>query len=360
LKLKYFLLLLIILSSCKDDISNGNFRNENYVFYQENGKAGEWLKINPELEINLPKSHSTYFFPNGNRFAELKVIDSFPNRILKYFNKEDKLIRIVKYESDSIVSKVFENGYYKGYHSNLGLLQSEGLIENHMYQGKWKFYRKDGKTIKQIVEYINDTLHGIREDYWENGNLKSKVINVKGKLNGNTFHYYKNGQLEESNSLKEDEFHGIMKHYYENGKLEYIRKYWKGHRIDTSKSFFKNGNINRLSAIEFDTITLTAKGREYKYFESGELNFEADFIDFIANGELIIYNEKGIIIEHSHKLNNKHHGEFIRYYDSGIKYLEGSLNNGFFHGKVKTFNEKGKLIKTVVYSNGTALDSIMY
>ena len=168
MKIKHLLLLLIIVSSCKDDISNRNFRNENYVFYQENGKPSEWLKINPELEIDLPKSHSTYFFPNGSKFAELKVIDSFPNRVLKYFNLEDKLIRIVEFKSDSIVNEVFENGHYKEYHSNFGLMKSEGLIENNLPQGKWKFYRKDGKTIKQTLEYINDTLHGVREDYWEN------------------------------------------------------------------------------------------------------------------------------------------------------------------------------------------------
>ncbi len=360
MKIKYLLLLLIILSSCKDDISNGNFRNENYVFYQENGKAGKWQKINPELEIKLPKSHSTYFFPNGSRYAELKVIDSFPNRIIKYFNKEDKLIRTIKFKSDSIVSKVFENGNYRGYHSNLGLLQSEGLFENNMYQGKWKFYYKDGETIKQIVEYVNDTLHGIREDYWGNGNLKSKATNIKGKQNGKSSHYFESGELEEMNFLKNNVLHGHMTSYYKNGQVEHYRNYWNGKRKDTCKTFFENGNIERVQIINLDTLTLKSSGKIYIYFKNGELKAEADLVDYNAHGNFILYNENGTIIERSQKRNNKHQGSCITYYDSGIKKLEGYVNKGFYHGKLKYFNEKGILTKIVDYDNGTALDSIIY
>ena len=353
------MLLIIILSSCKDDISNGKFRNENYVFYQEEGKVGEWKKINPELEIKLPKSFSTYFFPNGNKYAELKVIDSFPNRIIKYFNKEDKLIRTVKFKSDSIVSKVFENGHYKGYHSNLGLQQSEGFFEKNMYQGKWKFYHKDGVTIKQIVEYVNDTLHGIREDYWENGNLKSKATNIKGKQNGESFHYFETGELEETNYLKNGELHGPMKYYYKSGIVESDRNYWNDKRIDTCKSFFENGNIKRLQINNLDKSTMKATGKEFVYYESGELKAVVDFVDYTANGNLIIYNKNGVVIERSNKKNNKHQGAFITYYDNGNKQLEGNANNGFYDGKLSYYDNKGKLIKTVNFDNGTAIDSIM-
>jgi len=129
------------LLSCKDNISDDRFRNENYVFYQENGKAGEWLKIDPELEIKLPKSFSTYFFPNGNRYVELRVIDSFPNRIVKFFNKQDKLTRTTKFKSDTAFSTIYEDGFYKEYHSNLGLLNSQGLFKNNLYLYRWQRQR---------------------------------------------------------------------------------------------------------------------------------------------------------------------------------------------------------------------------
>ena len=358
MKIKYFLLLLIILSSCKDDISNGNFRNENYVFYQENGKAGEWLKINPELEIDLPKSHSTYFFPNGNRFAELKVIDSFPNRILKYFNLEDKLIRTVEFKSDSIVSKVFENGHYKGYHSNLGLQQSEGLFENNMYQGKWKFYHKDGKTIKQIVEYVNDTLHGIREDYWENGNIKSSVNIINGKHNGESRHYFENGDLEEKNILKDGVLHGSMIKYYKNKNIESERKYWNGELIDSCKSYYENGQLRLLQFFDLDTISMKKSGTQINYYPSGKIEAEITYNDNIAN--LKRYYESGNLEEISTKINDKHHGEVTVYHENGNKKIEGITSEGYYNGKFKFFNKSGKLEKTVNYDLGEPLDSIMH
>ncbi|WP_283637029.1 toxin-antitoxin system YwqK family antitoxin [Aquaticitalea lipolytica] len=355
-----FVLILITLSSCKDDISNENFRNENYVFYQENGKAGKWQKINPELEIKLPKSNSTYFFPNGNRYAELIVVDSFPNRIIKYFNKEDKLNRTTIYKSDTVFNTIYEDGYYKGYHSNIGLLQSEGFIENNMNQGKWIFYREDGETIKQIVEYVNDTLNGVREDYWENGNLQSKLNYVQGKQNGEAFHYYESGELEEENHLKNGELHGAMKYYYKSGIVESDRNYWNGERIDTCKSFFENGHIKRLQINNLDTLTMKSSGKEFVYYESGELKAVVDFIDLEANGNLTIYNKKGVVIERSVKKNNKHQGLFTIYYDSGIKQLEGNANDGLYDGKLSYYDKNGKLTKIVNYDNGTALDSIMH
>lgn len=360
MKIKYLLLFLIILSSCKDDISNGNFRNENYVFYQENGKAGKWQKINPELEIKLPKSHSTYFFPNGSRYAELKVIDSFPNRIIKYFNKEDKLIRTIKFKSDSIVSKVFENGNYRGYHSNLGLLQSEGLFENNMYQGKWKFYHKDGKTIKQIVEYVNDTLNGIREDYWENGKLKSKTANINGKQNGKTIHYHKNGEIEETNFLKNGEVHGISTRYYFNGKLESKCDYWNGIRRDTCKFYYENGNLEKLEIIKLDTTSSKSSGIVYRYYESGEIEKILESENNQVNGKAKLYYKNGSLAQEFDVKNNIKNGTVKVYYETGQLKYSGFAKNNLLDGKIKHYDKNGKLIKTVIGENGIAIDSIMY
>lgn len=358
MKIKYLLLLFVIFSSCEDDVSDEKYRNENYVFYQEDGKTGKWQKINPELEIKLPKSHSTYFFPNGNRYAELKVIDSFPNRLLKFFNKEDKLIRTIKFKSDSVVSKVFENGNYIGYHSNLGLIQSEGLFENNLYQGKWKFYHEDGETIKQIVEYVNDTLHGIREDYWENGNLKSKTFNIKGKLNGKSIHYYKSGKTKETNSLINNKFHGVLKHYFKNGNIEYTRNYWNGELIDTCKTYFENGQLKLLQFFDLDTISMKKSGTQINYYPSGKMEAKIAYNNNASS--LKRYYESGELEETSTKINNKHHGKLTVYHKNGNKKIEGIASNGYFNGAFNFFDKSGKLEKTVNYDLGKPLDSIMH
>lgn len=357
MKIKYFLFLLIILSSCKDDISNGKFRNENYVFYQEEGKVGEWQKINPELEIKLPKSHSTYFFPNGNRYAELKVIDSFPNRIIKYFNKEDKLIRTTTYKQDSVFNTIYEDGYYKGFHSNLGFLKSEGKIENGMSQGEWNFYRKD-ETLKQTVSYVNDSLQGMRKDYWENGNIKSSVNIINGKHNGESLHYFENGNLQEKNILKNGELHGSMVKYYKNKNIESERKYWNGELIDSCKSYYENGQLRFLQFFDLDTISLKKSGTQINYYPNGKVEAEVTYSNNIAN--LKRYYESGNLEEISTKISDKHNGKVTVYHENGNKKIEGIVSDGYYHGKFKFFNKSGILEKTVNYDLGEPLDSIMH
>lgn len=357
MKIKHFIIILITFSSCKDDIHNKKYRNENFVFYQENGKKGEWLKIDPQLKIKLPKSHSTYFFPNGNRYAELEVIDSFPNRILKFFNKKDKLMRTCKYRSDSIESEFYENGYYTQYHSNVGLIQSEGLIENNMSQGKWKFYRKDG-SLKQIVHYVNDTLMGMRKDYWKNGNLESSVNITNGIHNGKALHYYENGNLKELNTLKNGEFHGPMIKYYQNGNVESARTYWKGKLIDTCKSYYESGQLKLLQFFDLDTVTMSKSGIEINYYPNGNLNAKASFNGNKSN--ITIYHENGTIQEVSEKINGKHHGNVTVYHENGYKKLEGIAKSGYYNGSFKFYNKYGRLIKTVNYDLGQPIDSIIH
>ncbi|WP_064967504.1 toxin-antitoxin system YwqK family antitoxin [Tenacibaculum ovolyticum] len=357
---KYFIFLLIIFSSCKDDIFNKKFRNENYVFYQEDGKVGEWLKVNSNLEIKLPKSHSTYFFPNGNRYAELEVIDSFPNRIIKYFDKENNKLNLInKYKSDSLINEIYQDGYNYQYFSNLGHLKSEGMIQNNLFQGIWKFYRRDGKTTKQIVEYKNDTLNGIREDYWGNKNLKTKTVNIKGKLNGKTIHYHQNGQIEEIKYLKDGKTHGLLNEYYENGKIKSKCNYWLGKKKDTCKFYYKNGNLRKLVVIKLDTISSSSTKQIFDYYETGEFKSIFKSKDSTITGKMKVYYKNGNI---SHKYNLKNNviaDKIISYYETGGVKTIGFVKNNNLDKYVEHFNKKGKLLKTIIVKNGIAIDSII-
>ncbi|WP_203256557.1 toxin-antitoxin system YwqK family antitoxin [Hyunsoonleella ulvae] len=354
------LFLTAILFSCKDDISNERYRNENYVFYQEEGKAGEWRKINPDLEIKPPKSFSTYFFPNGNRYVEMKVIDSFPNRIIKYFNLNDELTYTDYYRQDSIVKTTRINGYYYEYHSNLGHLKAKGVYENNMQQGKWIFYYKDGETIKQIVEYKNDTLNGIREDYWENGKLKSKTTNINGKQNGKSYHYYKNGQLEEVNFLKDNIVHGKSIRYHENGNIQKECQYWNDLAKDTCKFYFDDKTLSGIEITTLDTITSKYSQIIYNYHKNGRLKQSFKKINDNYDGLIKAYYENGKLSHEITFVNGKREGYGYEYFENGnIKYKALYVND-LIEGDMQEFDENSKLIKTHIAKNGEKVDIIIH
>lgn len=359
MKINHILLIhLIILISCKDDISDEKFRNENYVFYQENGSNGKWLKIDLESQINLPKSISTYFFPNGNKYAELRVIDSFPNRIIKFYNKKRDLTKTDIYKSGSIINTIYKNGFYTSYHSNKGLLLFEGAIKNNKRQGKWKSYRKDGKTIDQVIEYVNDTLNGLKEDYWESGNLKSRTHYIKGQQNGETFHYFENGKIQELSSYKLGKRHGNIKKYSSNGKLKSNCYYWNDILKDTCKVYYENENLKKLVLVKLDTTKYTSKRLIYEYYETGELEKITEAKDNKINGTIKSFYKNGNISRKYNQINGIINGEIIEYHKTGGIKSIGFVKNNLFQKNIKQYDERGKLFKTIIIEKGVAIDTI--
>lgn len=360
--MKFLLDILIILffTSCNDNISDLTYRNENFVFYKEKLKKGKWLKINPDLKIDLPKSHSTYFFNNGSRYAELEVIDSFANRINRFYDKNDNLKLTTVFKSDSVFDYFYVDGDYIEYHSNLGMLKSKGLIRNNLRQGKWEFYRENGITLKQIIEYIDDTPSGIREDYWGNGNLKNKSTYLNGQLYGEILHYYETGELKESGFYKDGKFEGTVKNYYKNGQVEYVRNFINGIILGTSKSFYENGQLKSLKSIELDSITGNTLGKEFRYSKNGTLLLETELKNNLPNGILIKYHDNGKTKSWQEVIDNKINGSFISYFENGKIKRRGFAKMNVLQGNIYYYNRNGTPLKTMMFVNGIIKDSIIH
>jgi antitoxin component YwqK of YwqJK toxin-antitoxin module len=358
LKLYYLIFISILYISCKDDISNRKYRNQNYVFYEEEGKEGEWLKIDPNLEIDLPKSHSSYFFPNGNRYAELEVIDSFPNRIIHYFDIKDNLTKVVKFNLDTVTEVKYEEGFLEFYHSSLGIKSKDGTVKNGLEQGLWKRYNEDGVLIKEF-HLKNGLDHGNRTDYYANGNIES-ISNWENDLQiGLAKYYYENGNIHEINSVLNKNLHGESIEYYESGQVETHEFFWNGNRKDTGTNYYENGQVKIIQIYNLDTISLNSSGTQTNYFLNGNLQAKATFNGKYAN--MTLYYENGKTIKQvAEKYNNKHHGKAIAYHENGYKRLEGDFKENLYHGPFKFYSTSGNLIKTVNYYYNEPIDSIMH
>lgn len=361
MKIKYLILLLITFSSCKDDIENSEYRNSDYVFYKENGKQGYWQKISKDSDFKYKKGILNYFYNNGNRFGEIEVLDSFPNRIEKLYDKDNnKLIKTVWVKNDSEYKRVYENGYHKHYYSNKGkVIIEEGLVENNLERGLWKRYWNDGSGLKQVINFKDGKTHGKRENYWKNGNLESVSHWNMDKQIGEGILYYENGNLKESNFVKNGKLHGLNKTYYSDGTLESICKYWYGKSTDTCKTFYPNGKLKKLDITILDTISLTSFGKVYTYYENGNLHKEVEGKNYQVNGKAKIFFENGNLNQEFIVKNGIKNGELKGYYESGELWFVGNAKNDLHHGSIKYYDKKGKLIKTIIAENGIAIDSII-
>ena len=68
---------------------------------------------------------------------------------------------------------------------------------------------------------------------YENGQLKSKVNFIDGKVEDGLYEsYYKNGQLRVKENWKDGKLNGLVEQYYKNGQLIYKQNYKDGKKID--------------------------------------------------------------------------------------------------------------------------------
>tara|TARA_R110002049_G_scaffold259060_4_gene434804 strand:+ start:3306 stop:4421 length:1116 start_codon:yes stop_codon:yes gene_type:complete len=358
---KTFLFLLIIVSfSCQDDISNEKFRNSNYAFYQEDGKEGKWKKVVANSEMDFPKSKSTYFFDNGNRYAELTVLDSFPNRVSKFYDTDDNLIITERYSNDSLIEEKYVDGHYRGYYSNKGNLKSEGNIRNNKREGTWSFYKEDGTTLKHTAYYVDNLPNGLRKDYYDTGELKVSIYYKEGEKNGKAIHYYKNQQIEESKTYKNGKENGKVLKYFEDGSTKFSATFWNGKEIDTSRMYYPNGTLKQIFICIPDTLNNHFEGKLHSYYNSGVSKAYIELTNYKLNGIVKTYNKNGKLTEFWTAKNDERTGEFAEYYDNGKTKIIGNYKSGYYDEQIKYYNKNGVLTKTVNYQEGTALDSITY
>src|SRR5690606_25574111 len=187
----------------------------------------------------------TYFFDDGNIFATIKIVDSFPNRVVNYYN-ENKILATEYYKNNDLSKTIKKDGYHIEYRSNKGDLIGEGFIKNNKEQGEWK-------------------------DYYRNGNVE-RIIN------------FKNGEK-----------HGSFKELYENGMVRVLGKMWNGRRSDTIKWFYESGKIKCLEITLLDTISKISHGISKHYNENGSLSKLINIKNEKKEGKCIIYYNNGRI-----------------------------------------------------------------
>ncbi|WP_435263044.1 toxin-antitoxin system YwqK family antitoxin [Tenacibaculum sp. nBUS_03] len=296
----YLIITILILCSCKNsNINDSEYKNSKYIFYKINGRLGYWQKVVNNSDLKYEKGLINIFFDNGNPFAEIEILDSLPNRIEKFFDKETaKLIKTVWIKNNEEYNRTYENGYYKHFHSAKGkIIIEEGLVEKKLNQGLWKRYWSKSGNIKETIHFKNGKLHGERKFYWENGNLKSSAYWNLGKQSGRGFFYYENGNLEESNYRFNEKLHGEYKTYYDDKTLKKHCNYWNNQTLDTCRTYYPSGSLKKMELYKLDTINLTSYGKAYFYYENGNLKLETEVKDYKPDGISKYYNEEGKLIE---------------------------------------------------------------
>jgi len=298
--LSFFILFLI---SCQEDINDKKFRNSNYIFFESNGKSGEWRKIDHKYVTNYKNGDIIhYFFENGDKYGKKLILDGYSNREESFYNN-DTLVETIIYRNDTIIKQIKKDGFVKQYYSNKGQLMAQGKIKNNIEEGLWL-------------------------DYFEDGTIKSKNNYNKGLKNGKVFEYY------------------------EDGNIRTIGKYWQGKKIDTLTLYFNNGLINQQEIYIVDTIKNICIGTAKRFYENGNIEKLIPIINWKREGICEIYFQNGNLKYITEYRNDKINGIVKSYYENGILGASGNAKDSIKDGEFKYYDEKGNLIGTEYYKLG--------
>ena len=103
--------------------------------------------------------------------------------------------------------------------------------KGEFYSGKIIKYYDDGTLSKVEFKgsYLNGEKDGVWEEYYDNGQTKSKYSYINGKpVDGIYSDYHKNGQLKSKGSYLNGEKNGVWEEYYKDGNLEYTYTFKDG------------------------------------------------------------------------------------------------------------------------------------
>ncbi len=200
-------------------------------YYKNGDPTGHWLeklddgKLRQETIYSNPTDYvKKSYHLNGKIAEELQVKERKKNGIASYFTPEGILQFKVNYDNDYIV--------YKEEYFDNGTLKSKIAYQYGRINGPCEKYNEDGIKIEQ-GQYVDTYKSGVWKTYeGKKGRQISALTYKNGKLNGvGKFYDTKSKTVEMEGNYLSGKKHGIWKHYDPAGELIKEEEYNKGKQI---------------------------------------------------------------------------------------------------------------------------------
>ncbi|MFA4851471.1 MAG: toxin-antitoxin system YwqK family antitoxin [Bacteroidales bacterium] len=200
-------------------------------------------------------------------------------------------------EKDGIIINIDDNGYYKG----------EANYRNDLLNGVSRTYAVGGKLLSDI-NYKNGVLNGSKKTYYKSNNIMQEEANyLNGQRDGITKWYDTNGKL-------------IAEYSYKNGKFEGV-----------NKTYSANGDV----LVEETYVNNIQNGPYKEYFDIEPVVSQNTFSKDTDKKENVVNKEDVSLKTTTVKLK-----------------VSGNYLNGKKDGKWLEYDDKGAVIKTIVYKDG--------
>jgi len=156
-----------------------------------------------------------------------------------------------------------------------GTLKYDLLYVKGKSLGKSVYYEADGKTVRQINNYLNDSVF-IATIYLDGVTKKEERTLVNNVPNGPSKVYYPNGQIMSAATFLNGQFNDTLKYYYDNGLLWTEEIFKNGLDWTILNNFDKNGNPHPAGTLS------NGNGTRILYNEDGKVTDTVTYVNGVS------------------------------------------------------------------------------
>ena len=193
--------------------------------------------------------------------------------------------------------------------------------------GEQKTYYLTGAT-HTILNYQNGELHGLKAMWDPEGNLIEEATYDQGRLYGRFFEKAKDGKE-------------IIFHYKDSRREGPHEIYYPSHEY-----------FGKVKALEVNFVNDLAEGDAIEYNEAGIKIAVTPYKKGLKEGVSTILSPKGQVPMTVAFHEDKKEGASVQYYPNGQVFVEGPFTQDLKEGIEKTYYEDGKLAKSIPYKRG--------
>lgn len=294
-------------------------------------KQGKWTKFHEgseqpfyvgQFKDDIRVGEWTYFYIRGGKKAEAQFSNS---------------------------GKVCHSTLY----TERGQLMAKGKYINEKKDSTWTYYFDTG-GVGSKENWKAGTKHGPEVSYFRTGGIVESLNWEMGKKNGPFKEYHTKDVLSREGTYQLDEYEGQMTFYFDNGRKEIEGKFVNGMRESTWRYYNQDGSIHY--QVVYRSGTRVKEKKENGLFKEmnpdNSLVSEITYKKGLKEGSFKFYHPAGEpLIEN---FTDPKTGEtYPRKVITGNKVkMEGEYRADKMHGKIKHYNEIGKLIRTEVFIDG--------
>ena len=197
--------------------------------------------------------------------------------------------------------------------------------------------------------------NGLRQGIWQKQQPNGKLIyrgNFKdGKPVGEWKRFHPGGQIKATIKYRTDSDSADVQLFDEWGK-----KVAEGIYLNEKKSglwvyFSENKKI-----ADENYIDDKKHGKSHKYYETGEVWEETDWVNGNQEGSYRVFFKSGEPFFQCKMKNNQRNGLCLTYFENGRVELEANYKNGLHHGEWKYFTDQGEYRYSLFYNEGELLN----